>query len=478
MPETFKLGKNHFSADQITSDSRKVKPGDLFFALPGILRSGCDFINDAVKRGAKSVICSKEDENKACSNLENLDEKFSFLAVENIHAVFVEALKRTLAIKCHPTFAVTGTNGKTTITYLIKHLMDLPTAVIGTLQYDLIDKKIPSRQTTPDTEMLYRMIARLPTDAALAIELSSHALDQRRAYGLAIDAAIFSNLTSDHLDYHKTQEAYFLAKRRLFLGDNGYVPKKNIIRKNDPFGERLLQEFCGVSYGVCCPGADYNAHKVQFSLQGTHFQFEHEGEFFDIKMPLIGIFNVENVLAALAAVHEVRKIPLEILCEKIARFQGVPGRLERIPNNRGLTIIIDFAHTEDGLRVVLSSLRQIAKGRILTVFGCGGDRDRTKRPKMMAVACEFSDHVFATSDNSRHESIEVIFHDMDVGRPEHYPVIYEPDRAAAIAQALEQAQPGDTVLIAGKGHEQYQQIGDEKLPFSDKACVMEWLKEH
>ncbi|MDR1906706.1 MAG: UDP-N-acetylmuramoyl-L-alanyl-D-glutamate--2,6-diaminopimelate ligase [Puniceicoccales bacterium] len=463
------FGKIGEQAGNITCDSRKVKAGDIFFALPGITHREKFYCREALARGCSGIVIEK-------NSMENFREIFAnnrqntyAWAVENIRREFVVALKRSLNLleDVHPTFAVTGTNGKTTITYLLRHLLDIPTAVIGTIQYDLIEKIIPSRQTTPSLEDLYRMLAELPERAALAIELSSHALDQGRAYGLDIDTAIFSNLTSDHLDYHGDHERYFLAKRKLFSGENRSKPKRNIIHLNDTYGRRLSCEFGGVTYGIGDEKADYKGTDLQFFVNKTTFTLEHTGKKYFCEIPLVGAFNVENVLAALTAIHESRGIALEHLIERVKSFPGVPGRLQSVKNTREITILIDYAHTEDGLRKVLESLQKIKQRRILTVFGCGGDRDRTKRPRMMNVACQFSDLVLATSDNPRHETMEAIFRDMAPGIIAGSCVIWEPDRREAIAFALEEAKRGDIILIAGKGHETYQQIGDEKIPFDD-----------
>ncbi|MDR1590440.1 MAG: UDP-N-acetylmuramoyl-L-alanyl-D-glutamate--2,6-diaminopimelate ligase [Puniceicoccales bacterium] len=457
----------------VTCDSRKIKAGDIFFLLPGRSHREHIYCQEALNRGCSGIVIEENE-------IENFHEIFAcqatnipLLTTENIYQKFVCTLKKSLNLleNSHPTFAVTGTNGKTTITYLLRHLLDIPTAVMGTIQYDLLEKVIPSTQTTPNLEDLYRMIAILPKSAALAIELSSHALDQRRVYGLDIDGAIFSNLTGDHLDYHGDTEHYFLAKRKLFSGENGNMPRHSIINLNDAYGQRLYRELGGVTYGIENTSAHYNAVDLRFFPDKIIFTLVHGEEKYFCEIPLIGAFNVENGLAALAAIHESRSIELEHLIEKIKTFPGVPGRLQHVENDQEITILVDYAHTEDGLRKVLESLQMMKRRQMLTVFGCGGDRDRTKRPKMMNVACQFSDLVFVTSDNPRHESMKAIFEDMKPGILYKSCVMFEPDRRKAIALALKKAQKGDIVLVAGKGHETYQQIGDEKLPFSDIDTV-------
>ncbi|MDR1366683.1 MAG: UDP-N-acetylmuramoyl-L-alanyl-D-glutamate--2,6-diaminopimelate ligase [Puniceicoccales bacterium] len=464
-------------AGNITCDSRRVKSGDIFFVLPGQSHRENVYCQEALERECGGIVIEK-------SAMENLGKIFAnsarnihVWAMENVRQTFVFVLKKSLNLldNVHPTFAVTGTDGKTTTTYLLRHLVDIPTAVIGTIHYDLIEKIIPSEQTTPDLEDLYRMIAALPKGTGVAIELSSHALDQGRAYALDIDVAIFSNLTGDHLDYHGNREHYFLAKRKLFSGENGNMPKHNILNLNNTYGQRLSHEFGGITYGIENINADYNAVDLRFFANKTTFTLKHRGKKYFYEIPLIGMFNVENTLAALAAIHENQNVELGSLIEKIKTFSGVPGRLQSVENNRGIRILVDLAHTEGGLRRVLESLQEIKKRKILTVFGCGGNRDRTKRPGMMHIACQFSDLIFATSDNPRHESVEMIFKDMKPGIIAGSRVAFEPNRTAAITLALEEAQRDDIVLIAGKGHQTYEQIGDEKIPFSDIDVVQSLL---
>jgi UDP-N-acetylmuramoyl-L-alanyl-D-glutamate--2,6-diaminopimelate ligase len=458
-------------ARDITGDSRKVKAGDIFFVLPS--HRGNIYCWEALARGCSGIVIEKDAMGKFRETFTDNAWNVHVWMVENIRQEFAFALQQSLGLleNFHPTFAVTGTNGKTTVTHLLRHLLDIPTAVVGTIQCDLIEKVIPSTQTTPNLEDLYRMIAELPGRTALAIELSSHALDQGRTYALDIDTAILSNLTGDHLDYHGDLEHYFLAKRKLFSGENGNKPKRNIFNLSDTYGQRLYCELGGVTYGVENLAAGYNAKNLQFFTNKTTFTLAYKGEEYYCEIPLIGAFNVENGLAALAAVHESRGIALEHLIEKMKSFPSIPGRSQCVKNNHGITVFIDYAHTEDGLRKVLESLQKIKRRRILTVFGCGGDRDRTKRPKMMNIACQFSDFVLATADNPRHEAMEAIFADMKPGVIANGCVTFEPDRAKAITLALEEAQKGDILLIAGKGHETYQQIGDEKYPFSDVDVV-------
>jgi UDP-N-acetylmuramoyl-L-alanyl-D-glutamate--2,6-diaminopimelate ligase len=462
----------------VTCDSRRVKPGDVFFSLPGRSHRENIYCQEALDRGCSGIVVERNAMKAFREILASRRTNVPLWATENIYHQFVFALKKSLNLlkNPHPTFAVTGTNGKTTITYLLRHLLDIPTAVIGTIRYDLLEKTIPSTQTTPNLEDLYRIIAALPPSAALAIELSSHALDQGRVYGLAIDSAIFSNLTGDHLDYHGDLEHYFLAKRKLFSGENGDKPERNIINLNDIHGQCLYREFGGVTYGIGNANADYNAENLQFFINETTFTLIHEGKKYFCEIPLIGSFNVENILAVLAAIHKSRGIALEHLIEKIKTFPGGPGRLRYVKNDQKITILIDYAHTEDGLRKVLESLQKIKQRQVFTVFGCGGDRDRTKRPKMMNVACQFSDWVFVTSDNPRHESVEAIFEDMKPGILSESCVIFELDRREALALALGKAQKGDIILIAGKGHETYQQIGDEKIPFSEYQILQDLLQ--
>jgi UDP-N-acetylmuramoyl-L-alanyl-D-glutamate--2,6-diaminopimelate ligase len=317
------------------------------------------------------------------------------------------------------------------------------------------------------------MLADLPERAALALEISSHALAQGRIYGLEVDVAIFSNLTGDHLDFHGNRERYFLAKRRLFSGENGPKPGLNLFNDGDPLGRQLRREWGGMGYGIG-RGSDYRGSAMVTGANGVRFLLHHGGKQYGCRLGMIGKHNVENALAAIGAVHQSSGQSLDEIVEKLATFPGVPGRLERIVNAGGPDIFIDFAHTEDGLARALESLRQIKRHHLIVVFGCGGNRDRTKRAPMMRVVCRLADRVIATADNPRHEKITDIFQDMELGIPSGRSVIFEADRRKAIGKALGWAEADDTILIAGKGHEAFQYIGDEKIPFSDQEVVRDF----
>ncbi|MDR2200920.1 MAG: UDP-N-acetylmuramoyl-L-alanyl-D-glutamate--2,6-diaminopimelate ligase [Puniceicoccales bacterium] len=459
----------------IACDSRRVRAGDLFFVLSGYTYNAIDFIEQAVERGSVAIVVQRQDEAEAKSKLEGLGFPVGVYGVDDVRQTLALAAKYFFPIPHYPLcFAVTGTNGKTTITYLLKHLLDRSTAIIGTVAYDLIHRVLPSTQTTPDPLTFYAMLSDLPENAALALEVSSHALAQRRVYGLEIDVAIFSNLTSDHLDFHGDREQYFLAKRRLFSGENGSRPKLNLFNDDDPFGRRLHGEWGGMGYGLGDRMSDYRGSDVVMTEDGVEFLLWHGGTKYNCSLGMIGRHNVENALAAIGAVHRASGQSLGGIVEKLATFPGVPGRLERVDSGDGPRIFIDFAHTEDGLRRVLESLQKIKRRHLLLVFGCGGDRDRTKRAPMMQVACRLADKVIATADNPRHEKITDIFRDMEKGIPEGCEVIFESDRREAIGEALRRAGTDDMVLIAGKGHEIFQQIGDEKIPFNDRDAVRDF----
>ena len=327
---------------KITSDSRKVRSGSLFFCLKKLDPWGKIFIEDAIKRGASAIIIPQQEVNQVV-----VPDVIKLYTASSVLHAFTEALKKTLQIKQHPTFAVTGTNGKTTVTYLIRHLAPIQTAIIGTICDDLITEIFPAKNTTPGVEDLYRMIAKIPANAAITIEASSHALDQQRLFGLPIDVALFTNLASDHMDYHVDRERYFAAKQRLFSAE--YAPKIKIINANDPYGLRIKSMYGGVTYGIDVE-ADYSAIFTKESLNGTVFLLSYKGEKYYCSVPLIGKFNVENTLAAIAAVHQQFGVSLKTLCAKLKNFPAVPGRLERIENDFGFEVFVDFAHTEDGDR--------------------------------------------------------------------------------------------------------------------------------
>ena len=377
---------------------------------------------------------------------------------------------RTLAVA-----GVTGTNGKSTTAWIIRHLCNTvgrPCGLIGTIRYELPGISEPASRTTPESIDLQRMLAVMRDGGfrAASLEVSSHALVQERVGAIEFDAAIFTNLSQDHLDYHGTMDDYFEAKARLFTGLPSQTEKKGkaVINTDDRYGRRLIDRIPKsvpvITFGQGSNSA-FRASAVRFSSLGTTFQLDAKGRSYLVRTPLIGLFNVYNTLGALAAVS-VMGIELRRAVAAAATIPQVPGRLERVPARRNFQAFVDYAHTPDALENVLRSLRQIAPARILTVFGCGGDRDRLKRPLMAAAAEKLSDKVIVTSDNPRGEEPMAILREVEKGFRGKSHEVYV-DRESAIRRAVELAGPEDLVLVAGKGHEDYQEINGERHPFDD-----------
>ncbi|MDD5669236.1 MAG: UDP-N-acetylmuramoyl-L-alanyl-D-glutamate--2,6-diaminopimelate ligase [Candidatus Omnitrophica bacterium] len=458
----------------ITAYSKDVKPGFVFVALKGAQANGSDFIRDALKRGAGVIISESE----APVFLKN--EKVQFIRIKNGRKA-VGCLARAFfgnPSKKIKITGITGTNGKTTISYLIEALLkkngNIP-GIIGTVNYRFKNTVIVSHNTTPGPVELQAMLKRMSDEGVdhVAMEVSSHALDQERTVGIDFSSCIFTNLTQDHLDYHGTLENYFQAKVKLFR--NARPGAYAIINNDDPYGMRLrrLSSFRVFTYGIEHK-ADFMAKDIRMDLEGTEFIFVLPRNEIRIKTKLIGRHNVYNVLAAAAwALRE--GVDIEIIRSVFASFPNVPGRMEHLETRRDFRVFVDYAHTEDALRNVISTLRQICKNRIIVVFGCGGDRDKSKRPKMGRIVSTLADFAVITNDNPRSESPRSIIGDIRKGiSRKNYCVI--PDRFEAIEKALYLAAPGDVVLVAGKGHENYQIIKDQMIYFDDREVVRECLK--
>jgi UDP-N-acetylmuramoyl-L-alanyl-D-glutamate--2,6-diaminopimelate ligase len=371
---------------------------------------------------------------------------------------------------------VTGTNGKTTTTFLLKHICEragMRCGLIGTVRYEIGERVLPATRTTPEALDLQELFAQIVNagSKAAAMEVSSHALAQERVRGLEWDAAVFTNLTQDHLDFHGTMENYFEAKARLFTGLAAQQKKKKpvaVVNIDDRYGEKLLtkidKEIAVITYGMGSR-ADFRASNYRMEFGGTSYQLDARGKMYLVRVPLIGRFNVANSLAALAAATALG-VGLREAVLSLGKSPQVPGRLEAVPAKRQFQIFVDYAHTPDALLNVLKTLRELDPRRLIVVFGCGGDRDRQKRPLMAAVVDQNADHAIITSDNPRKEDPDAIIAEVAQGfRSDRFEKVS--DRTAAIARAIELAQPRDVVLIAGKGHENYQEFADHTLPFDD-----------
>ena len=460
-------GKPTGNVTGLSCDSRSVKPGELFFALPGAKENGVRFTVEAERRGALAVV-SEEDASGA--GLPVVRVASARAAMADLAAAFHGNPSSSLAVA-----GVTGTNGKTTTAWIIRHLCDAvgrACGLVGTIEYVLPGVIEPASRTTPESIELQRMLAVMRDGGfkAASLEVSSHALVQNRVRGIEFDTAIFTNLTQDHLDYHGTMDEYFDAKALLFsmLASQRGKKGRAIVNSDDRYGRRLIDRIGSslplITYGQGSNCA-FRASHIQHAATGTTFRLDAKGRSYLVRTPLIGLFNVYNTVAALAAVSSMG-VELRRAIAATATIPQVPGRLERVPGKRNFQAFVDYAHTPDALENVLRSLRQLAPARIITVFGCGGDRDHSKRPLMAAAAEQNSDKVIVTSDNPRSEDPMAILRETEKGLRGSGHEIYI-DRETAIRRAVELAGPGDFILVAGKGHENYQETATGRHPFDD-----------
>ena len=463
------------TVSSLAYDSRLVTEGTVFFALRGSAADGHRFIPAAIQAGCAAVIAEQAPE-PDCS-VPWIHVRNARIALAQAAAAFYGHPARQLKL-C----GVTGTNGKTTTSFIVHHLLNsaqLRSGLLGTLFYDLGHERVPATHTTPESLEIHHLLARMVEAGcrACSMEVSSHALDQHRAHGLAFDAAIFTNLTQDHLDYHGTMENYFAAKARLFEAVASQGHGHLIINSDDAWGRKLITRYEATGrvirfgYGV---HADYRAVNVRSDLTGTSFELEHKGRSFLVRLPFIGDFNVYNALGALAAAHSLG-LNLRETLQHLRNAPQVPGRLERVSEHTRPHVFVDYAHTPDALVNALATLRALKPSRIITVFGCGGDRDRTKRPKMAAAAEQGSDICILTSDNPRSEDPAAIIEEAAQGFSRQARIAKIIDRQKAIQTALEGARDGDILLIAGKGHEDYQEIQGVKHPFDDRKVARQLL---
>jgi UDP-N-acetylmuramoyl-L-alanyl-D-glutamate--2,6-diaminopimelate ligase len=464
----------------LTADSRTVERGDCFVAVPGFKQDARRFIPDAVARGAGLVVTEGE-------------------AVPGVAVpqVLVPATRPALARLAaayhgHPSRAltvvgITGTNGKTTTSYLVDALLRTlgPTGILGTIHYAVGSEIRPAGQTTPEALDIQAMLATMRERGVtgVAMEVSSHALALSRVDELAFDVAVFTNLTQDHLDFHGTLEEYGRAKRRLFelLAASPKPRRTAIVNGDDPWGARMVNGL-GLDVLTFGLGAGHRIRPTTWtsSLDGIRMRVETPAGVVDVASPLIGEHNVMNLLGAVGVGVALGLAPAAI-ARALAELAAVPGRFEQVRAGQPFLVVVDYAHTPDALERVLTTARKITAGRLGVVFGCGGDRDRTKRPIMGEIAARLSDRAWITSDNPRSERPESIIEEVAVGvrrvwaAPERYAMVA--DRRAAISAALSWAEPGDAIVIAGKGHETYQIIGSDVLPFDDREVARQRLSE-
>ena len=453
-------------------DNRVVGPGDLFFCVAGFSVDGHDFAADAVRRGAVALVVDH-----------TLDLAVPQVRVTDVRDAMVSAAARFYG---DPTATlqltgVTGTNGKTTTTYLIRALLEAAgrrTGMLGTVKSVIGGATHEAGRTTPEAIDLQRSFRAMLDggDAAAVIEVSSHALELARVQDVHFAVGVFTNLTQDHLDFHHTMEAYFQAKRRLFTRNDTTAA---VINLDDPYGRRLATDpqLRGVvSYALDDPAATYRASDVRTGLSGSHFTVSSPDGVAEVSSPLPGRFNVYNALGALAAARALG-VPFATAVAALARAGQVPGRFQLVDEGQPFAVLVDYAHTPDSLQNVLVTARGLTDGHLHVVFGCGGDRDRGKRPLMGEIAARLADHVIVTSDNPRSEEPAAIIAEILAGIDR--PVEHSVDRRAAISAAIDAAAAGDVVVIAGKGHEQGQEFeGGRKLPFDDVTVAREALHEH
>jgi len=451
-------------------DSRRVQPGFLFFAFPGSRADGRQFAQDAVSRGALAVVS----ESPAPAD-------FPVPWIEVAHGRHALALAARNFYR-HPDqrialTGITGTNGKTTTSYLIDAILRAAgkiTALIGTIEYHLAGRVLPAINTTPESLDLYRLFAELEAAGGshAVMEVSSHALALGRVYGVAFHTAIFTNLTRDHLDFHGTMEGYFAAKQMLFSGAGAPPPAWAVLNRDDEWCRRVeISRQSEVLWFGLGQSATVRARHISSNLQGLRFEVQSRQTRFMVESPLLGKINVYNILAACCAGLSYGLSP-ETIAAGVALCRAVPGRFERIDEGQPFGVVVDYAHTDDALKNAIAVARGLVPKRIITLFGCGGDRDRTKRPLMGQAAAENSDFVVLTSDNPRSEDPLAIMNDALVGiRRTDVPLLVEPDRATAIARAIKEARPGDIVILAGKGHEPYQVLKNKTIAFDDREVA-------
>ena len=473
------IGTLDRTVESIAYDSRRVQRNGLFVALRGETSDGHEFIGQAIEKGA-SVIATERDEQHSrvtCLLVENTRN-----ALADLSANFYGHPARKLRLA-----AVTGTNGKTTTTFLIKHICEkagLRCGLIGTVRYEIGERIQPAIRTTPESLDLQELLAQIVNAGcrAAAMEVSSHALAQNRTRGLEWNVAVFTNLTQDHLDFHGTMESYFDSKAKLFaqLGSQREKPKPvAIVNIDDRHGEQLLNKIdkrvAVVTYGMSAR-ADFRASNYRVEFSGTSYQLDAHGKSYLVRVPLIGRFNVANSVAALAAANALG-ISLRDAVLGLGKSPQVPGRLELVPAKRQFQVFVDYAHTPDALRNVLKTLRELEPHRLIVVFGCGGNRDRQKRPLMGEIVDRHADYAIVTSDNPRKEDPNAIIAEIEKGfRSSRYVKIA--DRTQAIGRAITLAQPRDIVLIAGKGHENYQEFSDYTIPFDDIQVARRAVEDH
>jgi UDP-N-acetylmuramoyl-L-alanyl-D-glutamate--2,6-diaminopimelate ligase len=487
-------GAEQMEISAVAYNSREVQPGAVFVAIRGEKTDGNRYVFDAIERGAAAIVSELARSSDAPTDVAWVQVKNARQALAAISANFYGRPAHALKL-----IGITGTNGKTTTSYLVDSILRaarLQTGLAGTIEYRTPRGSHEAKNTTPESLELQKFFAevRAAGGTHAVMEVSSHALAQERVWGCPFDVAVLTNLTRDHLDFHKTMEDYAAAKRRLFAGTGAGAPRVAVLNSDDPFAAQLTGLAPRtLTYGLK-NGADVKTRKIDLTFSGLEFTTQTPAGKIEIVSPLVGRINVYNILAAIGAALAL-EIPSEAIAEGILDLKNVPGRFERIDEGQPFLVVVDYAHTDDALRNLLQTAQELVRrntggqvrqnvggpagtGRIITLFGCGGDRDRTKRPLMGEAAGAMSHLVVLTSDNPRSEDPRLIINDAVVGlQKANANYIIEADRARAIEIALDKAEPGDIVLLAGKGHETYQILREETIHFDDREQARAALRK-
>jgi UDP-N-acetylmuramoyl-L-alanyl-D-glutamate--2,6-diaminopimelate ligase len=480
------LSINHAGNPEIKGlayDSRYVRAGSMFFALPGTNTDGSNFIQDAISRGAVAIVSQNKLAPLAKTSVATIQVTDSRRTMAELASIFYGNPSEKLCV-C----GITGTNGKTTTAYMLNNALKIKEengkmpGLIGTIEYRLGERIIPATRTTPESVDIQNMLNQIVSDGIhnAVMEVSSHSLIQKRVDCIDFDMAIFTNLTQDHLDFHKTMDDYFAAKAR-FFNQLSRKKKKNVfavINIDDPYGKKLYElspsfDAVVVTYGIESQ-ANFKANDVQVNSSGSSFKVESKDGSFAINLKMYGRYNVYNALATFAAASALNVEP-SVIVKTLSEIKSVPGRLEKIEHSGSFNVFVDYAHTEDALKNVLTTLREITENRLIVVFGCGGNRDKKKRPLMGKVASQLADYMIVTSDNPRNENPMDIIMQIRAGITDMSRSEVVEDRHEAIIRALSFAEKGDTILIAGKGHENYQEFAHTIIPFDDREVVRECL---
>ena len=459
----------------IAYSSKSVKPGDMFAALKGVKKDGFEFVGEALNNGAAVILSDQpKPENLAKAWIQVSDTRE---ALAQCSANFYSHPSQKMKV-----VGITGTKGKTTITYLLEEILNktqFVPGIIGTISYKGPGMNLTARLTTPEAPDLQRLLSEMLAKGAThcVMEVSSHSLELKRVVGIGFDVVVFANLSGDHLDYHQSMDRYFEAKKKLFFLN--HKKRMAVVNRDDPWGQKLIAQLPAgaITFGIE-PGAMVAAENINLTEKGIETLVKYPSGQLSLSSPLLGKPNLYNILASIAVALTLN-LPVSAIKEGIASLKGIPGRFEKIDNSLGLHVFVDYAHTDDALKNLLETVRGFNPRRIILVFGAGGDRDKTKRPRMGEAAGRLADWTIITSDNPRSEDPLAIISDIEAGikktGTQNYQII--PNRREAIEQALSLGTEGDYILVAGKGHEDYQIIKDQILHFDDAEVIQEILQK-